>query len=134
MRSSPMPVAFKNGYCRREGVKVFPSRSPAAGLSGKLLVAVVILLGVGVVSLSVLAKSGQFHPTRSFGKQISKSCKMSECRSPLIGAVPPAVFAVEAARLSDVSELSLLLSTRETFDFQSSGFSQENLSRPPPSC
>jgi hypothetical protein len=128
-----MRVPFKNELCRSVLESVRPARPILVGRSGRLLLAVVFLLAVGIVSLAVLAKQGQFHPRSSFANQISKVSKMNECRSPVIGAVPPAMFPDVAAPHPHLNEPTWFLSTRETFIQRAPGFSQKNLSRPPPS-
>ncbi len=49
------------------------------------LVAVALLLFAGVVSLSVLAKDGQYYPQSSAAHRISKASKMSQHQLPELG-------------------------------------------------
>jgi hypothetical protein len=53
----------------------------------------VLLLALGMVSLAVAAKAGQFQPQSSAARQISKASKMSECRSPLGAPAQPEMLA-----------------------------------------
>jgi hypothetical protein len=77
------------------------------------LVAVVLLLFVGVVSLSVLAKDGLYYPQSSSAHRISQASKMSQHQIPELGNDQQELVPAFPDTSSDVNQCPRLYDEQE---------------------
>jgi hypothetical protein len=106
----PSPLGSPSSDC------LYPYREPMPFAKRCFLVPVTLLLFVGVVVLSVLAKDGLYYPQSSTAHRISKASKMSQHQLPelanerqeLVPAFPRTSRDVnEGLPLNDVQEILL---------------------------